>query len=78
MKVACHRAYVRDESWRGARFGTSCEAVDVLRREAGWLLDLWRSAGVELHERRDPLTARVVVAVELDAWQEAAYRGVMP
>lgn len=78
MKTACHRAYVRDEAFRSARYGTDREAADVLRREAGWLLDLRRSSGAELHKHRDERTERHVFVVELDAWEEAAYRGVMP
>lgn len=78
MKTACHRAYVRDEAFQSARYGTDREAVSILQREAGWLLELHAGSSAELHKHRDERTARHVLAVELDAWEEAAYRGVLP
>lgn len=78
MKTACHRAYLTDAAMRSARYGSKRDAYDVFHREVGWLLALSSSSGAELHKWTDAETARTVFAIELDPWQEAAYRGVMP
>lgn len=78
MKTACHRAYLTDVALRSASYGSERGAYDVVRREVGWLLALSSSSGAELHKWKDARLDRTVFAIELDPWQEAAYRGVMP
>lgn len=75
MIVALHRVQLDDKYMRAAR---TCDAAAELLDRAGWLFSLADSAGVALQKHHSAERARMTLYVELDAWQEAAYRGVMP
>lgn len=71
-----HRATISAKAMRLASFGDS--AAMFSDPDVAEVIRLHKSAGVNLHSYPAGPVEMITVAVELDAWEEAAYRGVMP
>lgn len=71
-----HRATVSAKAIRLASYGD--DAALFSDPDVAEVIRLHRSACVHLHSWPDESNTTMTFAVDLDPWQEAAHRGVMP